>query len=200
MTSSNIEPVARAIAGAICRRTNMAEANISAWVDRHWECAAAELEAGLIDERGDELPGYAENWERGLAAYRDTLLDHEHALQRLMPAAEAKGIQIVIGGPYSSGILAGGSHFEYADASPEILAKVAKVKALAQRHGVPIKAAALQFSLAHPAAVSVIPGASKPDRIKEDHDALKAKIPDDFWHEPRKEGPVAPNAPLPIDR
>jgi D-threo-aldose 1-dehydrogenase len=46
----------------------------------------------------------------------------------------------------------------------------------------------------------VIPGASKPDRIKEDHDALKAKIPDDFWHEPRKEGPVAPNAPLPIDR
>jgi D-threo-aldose 1-dehydrogenase len=45
---------------------------------------------------------------------------------------------------------------------------------------VPIKAASLQFSLAHPAAVSVIPGASKPDRIKEDHDALKAKIPDDF--------------------
>jgi D-threo-aldose 1-dehydrogenase len=135
-----------------------------------------------------------------LLAGRYTLLDHEHALRRLMPAAEAKGVQIVIGGPYSSGILAGGSHFEYADASPEILAKVAKIKALAQRHGVPIKAAALQFSLAHPAAVSVIPGASEPDRIKEDHDALKAKIPDDLRHELRKEGLVAPNAPLPIDR
>ena len=52
----------------------------------------------------------------------------------------------------------------------------------------------------HPAAVSVIPGASTPDRIKEDYNALKAKIPDDFWHGPRKEDLVAPNAPLPIDR
>ncbi len=135
-----------------------------------------------------------------LLAGRYTLLDHEHALQRLMPAAEAKGVQIVVGGPYSSGVLAGGSHFEYADASPEILARVAKIKALAERHGIPIKAAALQFSLAHPAAVAVIPGASKPERIQEDCDALEAKVPEDFWRELRKRGLVAPSAPLPIDR
>ena len=103
-----------------------------------------------------------------LLAGRYTLLDHEHALQRLMPAAAAKGVDIVIGGPYSSSVLAGGEHFEYADAPPEILAKVEKIKALAERHRVPIKAAALQFSLAHPASAAVIPGASKPDRIKED--------------------------------
>ena len=64
----------------------------------------------------------------------------------------------------------------------------------------PIKAAALHFSLAHPASAAVIPGASKPERIAEDHAALKAKIPDDFWHELRKQALVAPNAPLPIDR
>jgi D-threo-aldose 1-dehydrogenase len=135
-----------------------------------------------------------------LLAGRYTLLDHEHALQRLMPAAAEKGVEIVVGGPYSSGILAGGSHFEYADAPPAIIAKVARIKALAQRYSVPIKAAAVQFSLAHPAVVAVIPGASKPDRIKEDHDALKAKIPGDFWRDLRKEGLVAANAPLPIDR
>ena len=135
-----------------------------------------------------------------LLAGRYTLLDHEHALQRLMPAALAKGAQIVVGGPYSSGVLAGGRHFEYADASPEILAKVAKIKALAERHKVPIKAAALQFVLAHPAVVSVIPGASKPGRIAEDHRALKAAIPDAFWHGLRAAGLVAPDAPLPIDR
>jgi D-threo-aldose 1-dehydrogenase len=134
-----------------------------------------------------------------LLAGRYTLLDHEHALQRLMPKAVQKGVEIVVGGPYSSGILAGGNHFEYAEAPPEILAKVAKIRALAQRHAVPIKAAALQFSLAHPAVVAVIPGASKAERIKEDHDALKAKIPDDFWRELRAERLVAPNAPLPID-
>jgi D-threo-aldose 1-dehydrogenase len=140
------------------------------------------------------------NADGTLLAGRYTLLDHEHALQRLMPAAAEKGVQIVIGGPYSSGVLAGGSHFEYADASPEILGKVAKIKSLTDRYGIPIKAAALQFSLAHPASVAVIPGASKPDRVKEDRDALTVKVPDDFWRDLRQEGLVAPNAPLPIDR
>lgn len=135
-----------------------------------------------------------------LLAGRYTLLDHELALQRLMPAAQKKGVQIVVGGPYSSGILAGGSHFEYANAPSEIVARVDRIKSLAERHAVPIKAAALQFSLAHPAVVSVIPGASKPDRIQEDHAALKVEIPDGFWHELRQQGLVAPNAPLPIDQ
>jgi len=135
-----------------------------------------------------------------LLAGRYTLLDHSLALQRLMPAAEAKGVQIVVGGPYSSGVLAGGRHFEYAEASAEILAKVDKIKALAEKYNVPIKAIALQFCLAHPAVVSVIPGASKPERIKEDVQALDAKVPDDLWKELRQDGLVERNAPLPIDR
>jgi D-threo-aldose 1-dehydrogenase len=135
-----------------------------------------------------------------LLAGRYTLLDHELALQRLMPAAVAKGIDIVIGGPYSSGVLAGGTHFEYAPASKEILAKVEKIKALCTKYGVPIKAAALQFSLAHPAVAAIIPGASKPSRIKEDHEALKAKVPDDFWRDLRAQNLVAAKAPLPIDK
>jgi len=135
-----------------------------------------------------------------LLAGRYTLLDHELALQRLMPAAQAKGVDIVIGGPYSSGVLAGGKHFEYAPASQEILAKVEKIKALCTKYNVPIKAAALQFSLAHPASAAVIPGASKPERIKEDHAAIKARIPDDFWRDLRSQRLVSPEAPLPIDR
>jgi D-threo-aldose 1-dehydrogenase len=135
-----------------------------------------------------------------LLAGRYTLLDHETALQRLMPAAAAKGVDLVIGGPYSSGILAGGTHFEYQKAPPEIVAKVERIKAIAQRHRVPIKAAALQFSLAHPASAAVIPGASRPERIAEDYAALNTTIPADFWHEMREQRLVAPNAPLPIDR
>src|SRR5262249_52293997 len=103
-----------------------------------------------------------------LLAGRYTLLDHEHALQRLMPTAAAKKVDIVIGGPYSSGVLVGGAHFEYQKAPPEILAKVERIKTLAERHRVPIKAAALQFSLAHPATAAVIPGASRPQRTVED--------------------------------
>ena len=135
-----------------------------------------------------------------LLAGRYTLLDHELALQRLMPACEAKKVDIVVGGPYSSGVLAGGKTFEYAPASPEILAKVAKIKALCTRYEIPIKAAALHFSLAHPASAAVIPGASKPDRIHEDHEAMNTAIPEDFWMELRKEKLVSPLAPLPIDQ
>jgi D-threo-aldose 1-dehydrogenase len=135
-----------------------------------------------------------------LLAGRYTLLDHEHALQRLMPSAAEADVDIVVGGPYSSGVLAGGSHFEYQKASPEILAKVERIKGIAQRYRVPIKAAALQFSLAHPAVAAVIPGASLPERIAEDHAALKASIPDDFWHELRTQSLVALTAPLPTDK
>lgn len=135
-----------------------------------------------------------------LLAGRYTLLDHELALQRLMPAAARKGIDIVVGGPYSSGVLAGGSHFEYGAVPKDIAVKVDKLKALCTKYGVPIKAAALQFSLAHPAAAAVIPGASKPERIKEDHEALEARIPPEFWRELRTQSLVAPNAPLPKDK
>lgn len=135
-----------------------------------------------------------------LLAGRYTLLDHERALQRLMPKAAERGTDIVVGGPYSSGILAGGSHFEYQKAPADIIAKVERIKAVAQRHDVGIKAAALQFSLANPAVAAVIPGASRPQRIAEDAAALQAVIPADFWRDLREQGLVAANAPLPIDR
>jgi D-threo-aldose 1-dehydrogenase len=134
-----------------------------------------------------------------LLAGRYTLLDHAHALQRVMPAALARGVDIVIGGPYSSGILAGGTHFEYQKAPADVAARVERIKTLTDKYDVPIKAAALQFSLAHPATVAVIPGASRPERIAEDHAALTFAVPDDFWHDLRSLQLVSPDAPLPID-
>jgi D-threo-aldose 1-dehydrogenase len=145
--------------------------------------------------------GLSESQPNGmLVAGRYSLLDHEVALERVMPAAEKKKVDIVVGGPYSSGVLAGGSHFEYQKASPDILAKVGKIKALTQRFEIPIKAAALQFVLAHPATAAVIPGASRPERIAEDVAALRVNIPGGFWEEMREQGLVSPRAPLPIDR
>ncbi|EPY7711391.1 aldo/keto reductase [Bacillus tropicus] len=134
-----------------------------------------------------------------LLAGRYSLLDHERALERVMPAAVKNNMDIVVGGPYSSGVLAGGAHFEYQKASPEIIGKVNKMKNLADRHGISIKAAALQFSLANPAVAAVIPGASKPERIAEDQAALKTVIPAAFWEEMREQKLVAVNAPLPIN-
>jgi D-threo-aldose 1-dehydrogenase len=132
-----------------------------------------------------------------LLAGRYTLLDHDRALQRVMPEVADRGLGIVVGGPYSSGALVGGPNFEYAPATPEILDRVARIRALAERHGVSMKAAGLQFSLAHPATAAVIPGASRPGRIAEDQAALEETIPAEFWTALREAGLIHPAAPTP---
>ena len=145
----------------------------------------------LLDLQGPRPDGF-------LLAGRYTLLDHGRALQRVMPKVAERGLSIVVGGPYSSGALVGGPNFEYAPATPAILAKVAAIKAIADRHGVSMKAAGLQFALAHPAVAAVIPGASRPERIAEDRAALQQTVPAEFWRALRTAGLVDPLAPLPL--
>ena len=72
MTNSNIEPLAREMAENICRRSGMSETDIPLWVDRHWPCAAAMLEAGVMDESGDWIEDT--DVRRGLEAYRERFL------------------------------------------------------------------------------------------------------------------------------
>jgi D-threo-aldose 1-dehydrogenase len=132
-----------------------------------------------------------------LLAGRYTLLDHERALQRLLPAAVEQDVDIVVGGPYSSGALAGGEHFEYQKTPESIIERVRRVKSLAEQYGVGIKAAALQFSLAHPAIRAVVPGATRPRHVAEDTAALHATVPAEFWTAMRQERLIAPYAPVP---
>lgn len=146
-----------------------------------------ELLLGLDEPRPDAF----------LLAGRYTLLDHSKALQRVMPKVAERGLGIIVGGPYSSGALVGGPNFEYAPATPAILEKVARIKAIADGYGVSMKAAGLQFSLANPAVSAVIPGASRPERILEDRLALEEEIPSDFWCDLRQAGLVDFDAPLP---
>ncbi len=135
-----------------------------------------------------------------LLAGRYTILDHESALQRLMSLAIRENVDVIVGGPYNSGALVGGAHFEYGPIPPEIAERVKTIETLCEKHDVPIKAAALHFSLAHPAVAAVIPGSSRPSRITEDVAAMKFAVPDDFWRDLRDSGGVVSTAaPLPID-
>lgn len=72
-TDSNIEPLAREISARIYRQTAQqpTEQEIAAWVDTHWQCAAADLEAGLLDDDGNRIDGMS--WELGLAAHRERM-------------------------------------------------------------------------------------------------------------------------------
>jgi D-threo-aldose 1-dehydrogenase len=137
-----------------------------------------------------------------LLAGRYTLIDHT-GLQELLPLCVEKRIGIIVGGPYNSGVLATGARpgakFNYADAPPAVLDKVRKVEAVCERHSVSMKAAALQFPLAHPAVAAVIPGARSVAELEENFRLIREPIPADFWAELRHQKIVPPEAPTPGD-
>jgi D-threo-aldose 1-dehydrogenase len=135
-----------------------------------------------------------------LLAGRYTLLDHT-ALKDALPRCQAKGVSIIIGGPYSSGILATGAvegaMFNYVPASPDVLDKVRQIENTCREYSVPLKAAALQFPLAHPAVVSIIPGARSEAEVEENFQFMGHPIPAEFWTDLRKQWLLPQEAPVP---
>lgn len=131
-----------------------------------------------------------------LIAGRYTLLD-QTALQRLFPACAAKGVKVVLGGPYNSGLLAGGTTFNYVAAKPDMVARADAIRAICERHGTDIKAAALQFCTAHPVVAAVIPGPRTAAEVQQNAALMQAEIPGALWPELRRAGLLPENAPTP---
>jgi D-threo-aldose 1-dehydrogenase len=134
-----------------------------------------------------------------LIAGRYTLLD-QAALGELFPLCLERGIAVVLGGVYNSGILADpqpGSMFDYAPAPPELVERAQRLDAVCRRHGVPLKAAALQFALAHPAVTTLLLGARDPGELDENLELLRTPLPAELWDELRRERLVPEEAPTP---
>ena len=113
-----------------------------------------------------------------LLAGRYTLLDRS-AAEELLPLCADRGIELVAAGVFNSGILAGGSTFDYRAAPPAILERRRALEATCARYGVLLAAAAIQFPLRHPAVTSVVVGARTPGEIEEDMRLLQHPIPDE---------------------
>ena len=135
-----------------------------------------------------------------LMAGRYTLLE-QLSLAEFLPLCEEKGISVIVGGPYNSGVLASDlsseTTYNYLKATPEILDQARRIKAVCDRHGVPLKAAALQFCLAHPAVAAIIPGPRAPSEVEENVAMAASPIPADLWSKLRSEGLIAESAPTP---
>jgi D-threo-aldose 1-dehydrogenase len=135
-----------------------------------------------------------------LLAGRYTLLEQE-SIKSFLPLCERRGIGIIIGGPYNSGILASGAikdaWFNYSPATEDVLAGVAAIEKVCSRHQVPLKAAALQFPLYHPCVASVIPGTRSPAELAENLRMLQKPIPSDLWGELKSLGLMDEEAPTP---
>ncbi|NMO18939.1 aldo/keto reductase [Pyxidicoccus fallax] len=131
-----------------------------------------------------------------LLAGRYSLLN-QPALERLFPECQKRGVHVVVGGPYNSGLLAGGRNFEYQEAPPEMVAKRDRIAAICARHQVDIRSAALQFCAAHPVVSAIIPGAKYGDKVRENARLMAAPIPPALWEELKREGILPASVPTP---
>src|SRR5205085_7310722 len=121
-------------------------------------------------------------WDAFLLAGRYTLLE-QAPLEDLLPLCVARGTSIVVGGPLNSGILAGRDTWNYRTAPPEIVERVDAIRAVCDRHRVPLPAAALQFPLAHPAVAAIIPGPRNAEEFHANLKLLQHPIPPALWQE-----------------
>jgi D-threo-aldose 1-dehydrogenase len=134
-----------------------------------------------------------------LVAGRYTLLDQE-ALAELLPLCVEGGIGVMIGGVMNSGVLADprpGGRFNYQPAAPAILDQARRLAAICDRHAVPLRAAAIQFPLAHSAVRSLIAGVRRVEHLDEYPDLMRRPLPADLWAELRAEGLIPTEAPVP---
>jgi D-threo-aldose 1-dehydrogenase len=113
---------------------------------------------------------------------------------------QKRGIKIVTGGPYNSGILATGAiegaFYNYDPAPKKIMDKVKSIEAVCEAHNVSLKAAALQFPLLHPTHLSVIPGAQTQNELDENIKVYSETIPSSFWSDLKSEKLIRSDAPV----
>jgi D-threo-aldose 1-dehydrogenase len=185
--------------------------------DDHWEAAISGAYPALARLRDDGTVGaigvgmnraemlarFARegDFDAFLVAGRYTLLD-QAALPELLPLCVEKGIAVVLGGVMNSGLLADprpGATFDYVAADAGLIERAQRIGTVCERHGVPLKAAAVQFPLAHPAVASLVAGVRRVEHLDEYSQLMRWPIPADLWSELKAEGLLAGDAPTPVD-
>lgn len=142
----------------------------------------------------------AGSFDTMLLAGRYSLLE-QPALAEFLPLAQRQGIGVLLGGVFNSGILAtgavNGAKYNYRDAPPDILAKVALIERVCAAHDVALPTAALHFALGHPAVASVVLGAQSPREVERNVDALTRTVPAALWADLKTERLLDAEAPVP---
>ncbi|GKS77141.1 aldo/keto reductase [Acidovorax sp. SUPP950] len=133
-----------------------------------------------------------------LLACQYSILDHEVALSRTFPALQRKGISVVVGTPLNDGFLGGRNRYHFSDQIPAGAAdKRARLAVVADRHGIDIRTAALQFAAAPAVVSAIIPGARAPGQVQANVASMRVTIPASFWESLRREGLISRQAPVP---
>ena len=106
----------------------------------------------------------------------------------LLARCHQAGVSVLIGGPYMSGVLAGGTTWHYRPIPKDVAADIERLRALCAAHGVPLEAAALQFPLLHPAVAAVVTGMRSAEEVRQNVAFLRHPIAPAFWRAMVTEG------------
>ena len=120
-----------------------------------------------------------------LIALKYTLLD-QSAGAELLPTALRKGVSVIAGGVFNSGILTNpkaGATFNYEPASPEVLARAQKIEKFFLDRGVSLAQAALQFPMQHPAISAILVGCRSADEVTTNVALYNKEIDSHIWSE-----------------
>ncbi|RAN94112.1 aldo/keto reductase [Micromonospora noduli] len=161
-------------------------------------------EIGAVSAGMNQAPALVELAHAGdfdcfMLAGRYTLLD-QSGLDELLPLAHAKGIAIIAAGVYNSGLLADptpGAHYDYAPAEQRLLDRATAIRSVCERHGVPLRAAAIQLPLGHPAVASVVVGARDAEQIADNVAMFEWDVPGALWADLKAEGLLPSEVPTP---
>ena len=137
-----------------------------------------------------------------LCASQYSLIDHANAVDQLFPAVRRKNVSLVIGSALNAGFISGSARYNYGPNNYKIsaahLEKRDRLRAIAGRHGVDLRTAALQFSAAADVAVALVVGASNHQQVLEDYNSMQAKIPAEFWQDLKADGLITEAAVVPV--
>jgi D-threo-aldose 1-dehydrogenase len=138
-----------------------------------------------------------------LLARQYSLIDHKNALHQVFPKARERGMAFVVGSSLNAGFISGSARFNYGKENyripAEAIEKRERLRAVAARHGIDLRTAALQFSSAPDVAAALVVGCADPQQVLADYTSLETKIPPAFWSDLRSEGLIETDAPVPTE-
>ena len=117
------------------------------------------------------------------------------------PLCEKRDVGVIIGAVFASGILATGAvpgaHLNYRDPTAEEADRIRRIDAVCKKFETPLAAAALQFTLHHPAVTAIIPGAIDPSHVRRNIELFRHDTPAELWAELKRDGLLRSDAPTP---
>lgn len=128
-----------------------------------------------------------------------TVYTHPAELLEFMAQLRDKGVAMINSAVFNAGFLIGGEYFDYRkplrEEKPELFEWRERFLVVCREHNLEPTVACVQFGLSVPGVVSVALNTSKPERVRQNVEAVEAVVAEEFWSALKREGLMAVEYP-----